>query len=109
MPNPTDSENVSSTVKKEMAREIERLAAASRLSRSAYVRLLLEDAVLKKRVFNVRIEETMDEISVAQAEGAALLAAEGLVARLKAAGGSTPPTAKKTPSSKTAARRKAHS
>lgn len=108
MANPADSENVSSTVKKPMAREIERLAEASGLTRSAYVRQLLEDAVRRGRIFNVRIEERMDGASAAQAEGAALLAAERLATQLKGGGKSVSTSGKSGLPSKAAAREKAH-
>jgi hypothetical protein len=64
MANPKGSENVSSTVKGELAREIEALAGESGLSRSSYVRALLEDAVAKRRVFRLRHAEFVEETPV---------------------------------------------
>jgi hypothetical protein len=57
MPNPKGSENVSSCVPESLAASISGLASESGLSRSSYVRALLEDAVKKHRLFRLKFEE----------------------------------------------------
>lgn len=57
MANPKGAENVSSCVPEELARQIGNLAAESGISRSRYVRALLEEAVGRRRVFRLRFEE----------------------------------------------------
>lgn len=54
--NAPGSENVSACVSKVLAAEVSKLAAASSMNRSAYVRELLKDAVRKRRIFKVSVE-----------------------------------------------------
>lgn len=44
-----------------LAREVEHLAGECGLSRSSYVRALLEDAVSRKRVFRLKHAEFIEE------------------------------------------------
>ena len=57
MANPKGSENVTATCPEPLAREVEKLAESSGMSRSAYVRRLLEDAVLQGRTFKITVYE----------------------------------------------------
>lgn len=57
MANPVGTENVSANVPEPLAREVEKLANASNLSRSRYVRYLLEDAVSQGRTFKITVQE----------------------------------------------------
>jgi hypothetical protein len=60
MPNPKGSEGVSSVVPIPLAREIKALAEETGLSRSRYVRALLEDAVKRRRIFHVKHAEFIE-------------------------------------------------
>lgn len=55
------TENVTANVSVELARAVLELAQESGLSRSKYVRALLEDAVERKRVFRLRRESFIEE------------------------------------------------
>lgn len=63
MPNPKGADSVSACVPKHLADSVTELAAASSMSRSQYVKLLLEDAVRKHRVFRVQTSELTEEIT----------------------------------------------
>lgn len=61
MANPKGAENVSSCVPETLAQKIGILASQSGLSRSSYVRALLEDAATKNRIFRLRFQEFVEE------------------------------------------------
>lgn len=57
MPNPKGCETVSSVVPHTLAAGIDALAGQSGMSRSRYVRELLEDAVRNRRIFSLHIQD----------------------------------------------------
>jgi hypothetical protein len=61
MANVKGSENISSTVPTDLAKQIIFLAGESGLTTSKYVRALLVDAAARRRIFRVRHEEFCEE------------------------------------------------
>lgn len=63
MANPIGSESLTACVPVSLSQEIAKLAKQSGLSKSGYVKALLEDAVKRRRIFKVRVEEYSGEVA----------------------------------------------